>query len=197
MRRLSFILGGPCSGKGYFARKLCEYGAGRIYGISAGDLIRKEVERKGKNHELIEEILLKGQIIPAAITTDLLLAEISAASATHPGLRHFLVDGFPRNQENYEEYMKRRASFPELHSVFHVECSLDTMRKRLSSRSQEEKRSDDKEAIFQRRLEVFQRDTVPVIDAFRLAKVPVKRIQSDTAASEYEALISKIAKTLA
>jgi len=48
---------------------------------------------------MVAEMIKNGQIVPSEVTVNLLLSAIAAS-----GRRHFLVDGFPRNQENRDAW---------------------------------------------------------------------------------------------
>ena len=90
-----FVLGGPGSGKGTVCAKLvADYG---FVHLSAGDLLRAERASGSANAELINNIIMKGEIVPVEITVNLIkkAMEENGWSQTK-----FLVDGFPRNQDN-------------------------------------------------------------------------------------------------
>ena len=87
-----FILGGPGSGKGTQCSNLV-----RDFGfvhLSAGDLLRAERDSGSEKAELINNILLAGNIVPVEITVNL----IKDAMKKHGwSQKKFLIDGFPRN----------------------------------------------------------------------------------------------------
>lgn len=91
-----FILGGPGAGKGTVCKKIV-----KAYGyvhLSAGDLLREERTKPGSEYgELIENHIKNGTIVPAEITCNLLDRAIQTSNTPH---KRFLIDGFPRNQEN-------------------------------------------------------------------------------------------------
>ena len=89
-----FVLGGPGAGKGTnCARIVSDFG---WIHLSAGDLLRAERSSGSELGEMIESIIKEGKIVPSEVTVRLLrqAMEKSAAGAG------FLIDGFPRNQEN-------------------------------------------------------------------------------------------------
>jgi adenylate kinase family enzyme len=77
-----FILGGPGVGKGTLVANLVNMLNNRAQGISAGDLLRREVnllEKGEKTSELgliISNLIKDGKIVPGDITVKLLLNEI-------------------------------------------------------------------------------------------------------------------------
>ena len=90
-----FVLGGPGSGKGTVCAKLVEE-HGFVH-LSAGDLLRAERDSGSPDGELINNIIMKGEIVPVDITVNLIkkAMEQNGWSETK-----FLIDGFPRNQDN-------------------------------------------------------------------------------------------------
>ena len=65
-----FVLGGPGSGKGTVCAKLVkEHG---FVHLSAGDLLRAERDSGSSNGDLINTIIQNGQIVPVAITVNLI-----------------------------------------------------------------------------------------------------------------------------
>lgn len=93
-----FVLGGPGAGKG----TLCWYITEK-YGyvhLSAGDLLREERAKPGSQYgELIENHIKNGTIVPVAITCSLLDRAMQTSDNPH---KRFLIDGFPRNQDNVD-----------------------------------------------------------------------------------------------
>jgi len=88
-----FVLGGPGSGKGTQCSLLHER-FGYVH-ISAGDLLRAERRKGGPLGRLIEDHISEGKIVPSSITVQLL-----RDAMTSSGQRRFLIDGFPRSEEN-------------------------------------------------------------------------------------------------
>merc|ERR1712166_1415061 len=71
-----FVLGGPGCGKGTVCSKLVsEHG---FVHLSAGDLLRAERNSGSKNAELINDIILKGEIVPVEITVNLIKVAMQA-----------------------------------------------------------------------------------------------------------------------
>lgn len=93
-----FVLGGPGAGKGTQCTKLAsKYG---IEHLSAGDLLREERNRAGSEvGDLINECIREGKIVPMHITIALLKKAMLAR-----GGRSFLIDGFPRDISQGQEF---------------------------------------------------------------------------------------------
>lgn len=65
--------------------------------LSAGDLLREERDSGSILATMINNIILEGKIVPAEITCKLLKMAMEKFGW---GNKKFLIDGFPRNQEN-------------------------------------------------------------------------------------------------
>lgn len=91
-----FVLGGPGAGKGTICKKVFKkYG---YVHLSAGDLLREERNRSDSEYgNLIETHIKEGTIVPVKITCSLL--ERAMVNSDSPNKR-FLIDGFPRNEDN-------------------------------------------------------------------------------------------------
>lgn len=88
-----FVLGGPGSGKGTQCTRIVN-DFGYVH-LSAGDLLREEMNSGSKHGEMISTMIKNGEIVPSVVTVNLLKTAIEKS-----GKDKFLVDGFPRNQEN-------------------------------------------------------------------------------------------------
>lgn len=97
-----FILGGPGAGKGTLCRYIVErYG---YVHLSAGDLLREERVKPGSEYgELIETHIRNGTIVPVEITCSLIDRAMQTSGNPHC---RFLIDGFPRNQDNLDGWNK-------------------------------------------------------------------------------------------
>ena len=116
-----FVLGGPGSGKGtQSARLVSEYG---FVHLSAGDLLREEVASGSKNGDMIANMIKNGEIVPSVVTVNLLKGAIEKS-----GKDKFLVDGFPRNEENNQSWEDTVCTLlpspPLLFSIFYFLFSI-------------------------------------------------------------------------
>ena len=66
--------------------------------LSAGDLLRAERDSGSENGELINNLIKEGKIVPVAITCGLIK---NAMEKEGWEKKKYLVDGFPRNEDNY------------------------------------------------------------------------------------------------
>ena len=157
--RVNFILGPPLAGKGTQASLLFEeFGTTHL---SAGDLLREERESGSETADLIESYITKGAIVPVAITLDLIKKAMSKSNSNR-----FLIDGFPRNEDNLQGWMD---SMPDIivDNVLFLDCKEDELERRMYLRAEQLSRSDDNPETLKKRLKTFKESTLPVIDVFR------------------------------
>ena len=134
-----FVLGGPGSGKGtQCANIVRDFG---FIHLSAGDLLRQEQQRSGPNAELINTYIKEGKIVPVEITVSLI--KNAMQENIGKGRHYFLVDGFPRNQNNLEGWDGIMRDFAEVSFVLFFDCPEEVMEQRLLSRGKTSGRADD------------------------------------------------------
>jgi adenylate kinase family enzyme len=167
--RLLAVLGPPGSGKGTQCSKIISAFPDRIKHLSAGQLLRNA---RDNNHPLangISETLARGGIVPGRWTAELLYQEITGKQQCD----WILIDGFPRNLDNVnamnEMLLKAQSEGNqlEMHGVLFLDISDQEVFKRLKSRGRE----DDDVEVISRRLEVYRRDTLAVLDCYRVYRV--------------------------
>lgn len=152
-----FVLGPPGSGKGTTCAKIHE-NLGFAH-LSAGDLLRAERQRAGSQFgELIESHIRNGTIVPVEITCKLIENAMLAAGDE---IRGFLVDGFPRNQDNLDGWQREMADKTKVHFVLYLSAPIDVCVKRCLGRGQG--RSDDNEESIQKRIVTYNDQTFPII----------------------------------
>ncbi|CAN1159047.1 Probable UMP-CMP kinase 2, partial [Linum perenne] len=152
---ITFVLGGPGSGKGTQCERIAE-----TFGfthLSAGDLLRKEILTNSKERATILNIIKDGKIVPSELTVKLILKEMESSHSNK-----FLIDGFPRTEENRIAF--KRIIGLEPNAVLFFDCPEEEMVKRVLNRN--EGRVDDNIDTFKNRLKVFEAMSLPVIDYY-------------------------------
>lgn len=161
--RVSFILGGPAAGKSTQCKKLVDdYGC--IH-LSAGDLLREERASGSSTATLIESYINEGTIVPVQITLDLIRKSMENSKAFR-----FLIDGFPRNEDNFlgwNKVMTKESCLVD--SIIFIECPEDECKKRIIERAKTSGRSDDNLETLTKRFVTFNEITLPVIQNFEKA----------------------------
>ena len=161
-----FVLGGPGSGKGTQCANIVKH-FGYTH-LSAGDLLRAEIKSGSENGTMIQNMIKEGKIVPSEVTIKLLQKAIQ-----ENGNDKFLIDGFPRNEENraaFEEVTKIEPEF-----VLFFDCSEEEMERRLLGRNQG--REDDNIETIRKRFKVFLESSLPVIQYYE-SKGKVRKIDA-------------------
>ncbi|PON87550.1 UMP-CMP kinase [Trema orientale] len=161
-----FVLGGPGSGKGTQCANIVEH-FGYTH-LSAGDLLRAEIKSGSENGTMIQEMIKEGKIVPSEVTIKLL-----QKAMLQSGNDKFLIDGFPRNEENraaFEEVTKIEPAF-----VLFFDCPEEEMERRILSRNQG--REDDNVETIRKRFKVFLDSSLPVVQHYE-AKGKVRKIDA-------------------
>jgi adenylate kinase len=155
-KRLIF-LGPPGAGKGTQAQILAQ--TYQIPHISTGDILRTAVVEQTLLGLKARDYMNKGELVPDELILDL-IKERLAQPDTKSG---WLLDGFPRNVTQAVFLEKLLAQLnANADKVINLEVPDEVLIARLLQRN----RKDDNEETIRRRLEIYHRDTVPVIDFY-------------------------------
>ncbi|XP_031393828.1 UMP-CMP kinase isoform X2 [Punica granatum] len=152
---ISFVLGGPGSGKGTQCAKIVET-FGHVH-LSAGELLRRELISNSECAAMILNTIKEGKIVPSEVTVKLIQKEMESIDN-----HKFLIDGFPRNEENRKAFEKIIRADPDV--VLFFDCPEEEMVKRVLNRN--EGRVDDNKETVKKRLEVFYASHLPVINYY-------------------------------
>ncbi|KAF5446092.1 hypothetical protein F2P56_031748 [Juglans regia] len=167
-----FVLGGPGSGKGTQCANIVQH-FGYTH-LSAGDLLRAEIKSGSENGTMIQNMIKEGKIVPSEVTIKLLQRAMAES-----GNDKFLIDGFPRNEENraaFEDVTKIEPAF-----VLFFDCSEEEMERRLLSRNQG--REDDNIETIRKRFKVFLESSLPVIEHYN-SREKVRKIDAASPVEE-------------
>ncbi|XWS60076.1 hypothetical protein CRYUN_Cryun07bG0003100 [Craigia yunnanensis] len=152
---ITFVLGGPGSGKGTQCIKIVE-----TFGfthLSAGDLLRREIVSNTADGAMILNTIKEGKIVPSQVTVKLIQKEMES------GDNHkFLIDGFPRTEENRIAFERIIGVEPNV--VLFFDCPEEEMVKRVLNRNQG--RVDDNLETIRKRLKIFEALNLPVINYY-------------------------------
>ena len=184
--KIVFVLGGPGAGKGTQCSKIVE--RFEFVHLSAGDLLREERAREGSEvGALIEDYIRNGNIVPVEVTCSLLEAAMKKSGKTK-----FLIDGFPRNQDNLDGWERQMADKVDFQFVLFFNCSEDVCVNRCLSRGQSGSgRSDDNMESLKKRIQTYNNHSLPIIKHFEgLGKV--KQIDASPSADEVFAKVEQV-----
>ena len=177
------LLGGPGAGKGTQAQRLvAEYGVAHI---STGDLLRAAIKNGTELGKQAKSYMDKGQLVPDELVVNLVKERLADDDAQ----KGFILDGFPRNTAQavvLDSELKDMGL--ALDAAVLVDVDPDVIVKRLSSRrtckncgytapagvyvcprcgGEMYQRDDDKPETIQRRLDVYQTQTAPLIEYYK------------------------------
>uniref|UniRef100_A0A8D8GL54 UMP-CMP kinase n=1 Tax=Culex pipiens TaxID=7175 RepID=A0A8D8GL54_CULPI len=179
--KIVFVLGAPGAGKGTQCEKIVEHFG--FTHLSAGDLLREERKREGSEFgALIEDNIKNGRIVPVEITCSLLENAINATKAS-TGNDKFLIDGFPRNEDNLQGWNRQMGDKVRLLFVLFFECTEEQCIARCLKRGESSGRSDDNPESLKKRFSTYINDTMPIVDHYR-AQDLVKTIDAVAAPDE-------------
>ncbi|MBK5224571.1 MAG: adenylate kinase [Acidimicrobiia bacterium] len=152
------LLGRQGAGKGTQATRLSEhYGAPHI---STGDMFRAAVADGTELGQRAAEIMDRGDLVPDEITIGIVRERLAKDDVRSQGV---LLDGFPRNVTQAAELEGLAAPIGGLHAVVNIDVPLDEVRERMRQRG----RGDDTDEAIDRRLELYERETEPLIEFYR------------------------------
>lgn len=180
------LLGPPGSGKGTQAKRITQ--ELHIPHISTGDILRENIKQKTELGKKAKEFMNAGRLVPDALVLDMLFERVSRVDCK----TGYLLDGFPRTipqAEALDQFLK-----DNVHLVaINLTVSDDVIIKRISGRlscpscghvhnrylSPPKKpgvcekcggglmqRPDDHPEVVQERLQVYLKQTAPLIEFY-------------------------------
>lgn len=178
-----FVLGGPGAGKGTQCGKLVA-NFGFVH-LSAGDLLRAERKKETETATLIANYIKQGAIVPVEITIGLLKKAME--ENVKEGRSKFLVDGFPRNRDNYQGWEKIMGEYADVRFLLFLECPEEVMQQRLLGRN--EGRTDDNLESIKKRFKTYETETMPIVQIFE-KQGKVRKVIADRSVEEVYADVS-------
>ena len=180
-----FVIGGPGSGKGTQCAKIKQYF--NYEHISTGDVLRNIVkEKKNPKWKELDEKMKAG----AFVQSDELIGFLKDEFVKYEG-KKLLLDGFPRNQGNVDEWNKQMNDVAEVKAVLYFDASAETMIKRMSGRN--EGRADDKPEIMKKRIENFIKDSISILGVYEKQGLMI-RINAERGSDEIFADVERAFK---
>jgi adenylate kinase len=174
------VLGPQGSGKGTQAKKIS-----RTYGIphiATGDMLREMRELTTPLGRELKEVLDAGELVNDELMIELIRDRLSRGD-TVPG---FILDGFPRTMaqaEALDDLMRDLDRSLDIVFEFQVP-ERGQLVERLLKRAQLENRADDTPDAIGRRLELYDRETAPLVEYYRTTRGNVVGIHADRTVDE-------------
>jgi len=158
-----FVLGGPGSGKGTQCARIAEeFG---IVHLSTGDLLRDEINDPTSSvKSVIDQHIADGKLVPISIVIGLLRKAMDAYCGQ--GKFTFLIDGFPRSQENLSGWEQHVGDGADVLFCLFFDCPEDVLEKRLLNRGKTSGRADDNLDAIKKRFATFREESMPIVDIF-------------------------------
>ena len=157
------LLGPPGCGKGTQAVNLVE--KYDYYQISTGDMLREAVANETQTGKIVKDVLASGKLVDDELIIKI-MEEKLIATKSKPGR---IFDGFPRTliQANELEGLLKRYQM-KLDLVIELVVDQHSLLERILKRAKEseEKRDDDNSVIVKKRLEVYNKETKPIVDFY-------------------------------
>lgn len=157
------LLGPPGCGKGTQAVNLVE--KYDYCQLSTGDMLREAVANETQTGKIVKDVLASGKLVDDELIIKI-MEEKLIATKSKPGR---IFDGFPRTliQANGLEGLLKRYQM-KLDLVIELVVNQHSLLERILKRAQEseEKRDDDNSVIVKKRLEVYNKETKPIVDFY-------------------------------
>ena len=155
------VLGPQGAGKGTQAKRIsAEY---EIPHVATGDMFRA-LDASTELGREVGEFMARGDLVPDALTVEMIenrLAEPDAADG-------FVLDGFPRNLAQARALDAMLGGIGRvLDAILFFSISDEIGMERALSRAALEGRADDTREVIAHRLEIYHRETEPIVEHYR------------------------------
>lgn len=207
------LFGPPGAGKGTHARILSE--KWKIPQLATGDILRRHIREATELGKKAKAILERGELVPDALVNELMTGQLAKPEAR----KGFILDGYPRTvgqARALEDFLKGRKE--ELDVALYFETSPEVTVDRLSGRrscpqcganyhirnippkvagkcdscqSDLIQRPDDRLETVRHRLEVYEKETAPLLDYYRKRKL-LEEVPGDFDVPELQAHLAKV-----
>ncbi len=176
------LLGAPGAGKGTQAVRLAK--RYNIPHISTGDIFRSNIKERTPIGIVAKSYIDKGQLVPDEVTIQIVKERLEKDDCKNG----YLLDGFPRTVSQAEAL----DGFSEIDSVVNIDVPLHKLMRRITGRrvcgkcgesyhidyldgstsckkcdGELIQRADDNEETVGKRLEVYEKQTAPLIDHYK------------------------------
>ena len=156
------LLGPPGAGKGTQAKYLIS--AFGLKQLSTGDMLRAAIEEGSDLGKQVQLIVDSGNLVPDNIMIEMITTRITRTDCKGG----FILDGFPRTvlqAETLTEVLSQKKIKIDHVIALDVKLSslLDRIKNRALEAAQEQRRQDDDEETLKHRLNVYKKQTEPIL----------------------------------
>lgn len=182
------LFGPPGAGKGTQSSLLVQ--RKNMRHLSTGDMFRRAIEAKTALGQMAKSFIDKGELVPDHVTVSMVENELKTLEGSS-----FILDGFPRNisqADSLEEMLKKNAI--SIDAAIFLEVPSSVLEERLTGRrvckscgalyhvsekppkvagtcdrcgGEVYQRSDDRAEVIRGRLEVYEKNTMPLKSYYR------------------------------
>lgn len=152
------FLGPPGVGKGTQGSRLAAHL--KAAHISTGDMLRHEVEQATDIGKKVSSTLAAGELVSDELIIELVNSRLGKVDA----LDRFLLDGFPRTihqAEALDTFLGSRNQ--DVTAAILLVADKEEILRRLMARARAQGRSDDSPETVVQRLEIYHRQTEPLV----------------------------------
>lgn len=178
------LLGAPGAGKGTQATRISEKYS--LPHISTGDILRKNIKEGTTLGKAAKDYIDKGLLVPDEVVIDIVKDRVQYADCA----KGYILDGFPRTVWQADALDK----FTSIGAVINITVPDELILSRITGRrmcpcgesyhiswgigdncpkcgAKLYQRDDDKEATVKARMEVYEKQTAPLIDYYKKAGI--------------------------
>ena len=186
------LFGPPGAGKGTQAKLLCQ--KYNLLHISTGEILRDEIRRESEIGKNIRKTIDSGKLVSDEIIIKIINLAIENNKTNI--LSGYLFDGFPRNIDQANLLSNLLDSLKiKIDCILLIEVDEPILLERILLRKKIEGRSDDNEDTLTSRIQIYSKETEPLIEHYSLNHV-VKRIDGVGKISEINQRINTTLESL-
>lgn len=208
------LLGPPGAGKGTLAGFLKD--ELDVPHVSTGDILREEMKNNTPLGQEVKQYVESGGLVPDEVVTKLVEHKFSSSAGIEKG---YMLDGFPRTEKQAEDLDAILANLNKpIDYAVYLDSSLPVVIKRLTGRrvcrdcgaifhvenmppkqegicdacgGEVYQRPDDNEETVKTRMDVYLKNTKPVVDYYE-AQGKLKKVDADKDSKEVQQDLMKI-----
>lgn len=180
------LLGAPGSGKGTQGKILAERLG--LPKITTGDIIRAAVKAGTPLGREVQKYYDEGKLVPDAVVLNMIKAELAKPEAQAGAI----LDGFPRTAAQaalVDATLAERGQ--RLNHILLLDVPEEELVRRLVARGAQEGRTDDSASAVTTRLQVYQRDTAPLV-AYYAERGNVRRVPGTGTVDEIATEVKRV-----
>ena len=184
------IFGPPGAGKGtqsnFIVKKF------NLHQLSTGELLRREIKNQSQLGKEISSIINDGKLVSDDIVSDLIEKYLSDDKFKNK----LIFDGYPRNlvqARRLDNLVKKYDQ--KINIVLKLSVSLETVKKRISERQNQENRDDDNEETAIKRYKTYEKSSEPVINYYKQSNL-LRVINGEATISKINSEISGLIETI-